>query len=121
MHSDTYKEKAKQWSTDNPEKRNLIKQRYAQSEQGKLIKYDGCARRRASKKHATPPWLSKEDLANTRLFYQQAKLLTQQTGVQHHVDHIIPLSGDDVSGLHVPWNLQVLVWEENVKKSNRVE
>jgi hypothetical protein len=54
-------------------------------------------------------------------FYQEAKRLTQETGVRHHVDHVIPINGELVSGLHVETNLQILTASENSKKSNRFE
>jgi 5-methylcytosine-specific restriction endonuclease McrA len=52
--------------------------------------------------------------------YELAKLRTEMFGFQWHVDHIIPLKGKKVSGLHVPTNLQVIPWQENLRKGSRL-
>jgi 5-methylcytosine-specific restriction endonuclease McrA len=78
------------------------------------------AKRRAQKLRATPPWLTTEDYQKIESFYILAKQLTQATEIPHEVDHIIPLQGKIVSGLHVPWNLQVIPAIENIKKGNRI-
>jgi 5-methylcytosine-specific restriction endonuclease McrA len=68
----------------------------------------------ARKLSATPPWLTKEDYNEILKFYAEAKRLN------HHVDHVVPLRGKNVSGLHVPWNLQVLPPHENARKGNAI-
>lgn len=67
----------------------------------------------------TPKWLTKDHKDQIAEFYIKAELLTKETGIEHQVDHIIPLRGRNVSGLHVPWNLQVLTYLENRSKSNK--
>lgn len=70
-----------------------------------------CAKRRAIKLKATPPWA---DIKAIRDFYKARK-----PGQQ--IDHIVPLNGEDITGLHVPQNLQYLPIKENIKKSNRFD
>lgn len=79
------------------------------------------AKRRASKSKATPKWLTREQLKQMEALYLRAQIWTDVTGVPYQVDHIIPLHGTLVCGLHVPWNLRVITAEDNVRKSNRVE
>lgn len=95
--------KALKWQKENPEKANARN-----------------ARRRANKLKRTPPWLTPEQHQQIQEFYTTAQRLTKETGIDHHVDHIFPLNGKTVSGLHVPWNLRVVTATENLSKSNRL-
>lgn len=94
--------KMKAWRQENPDKKNALS-----------------AKHRAKKLQATPPWLTKLDLDHIAMFYEAAAD-QKQYGLDCHVDHIIPLQGKEVCGLHVPWNLQVLPASENISKGNRL-
>jgi hypothetical protein len=76
------------------------------------------AKRRASKIQATPPWLTKAHGKAIQIVYSLARECEVLTGDKYHVDHVVPLQGDNVCGLHVPWNLQVLPSDLNLSKSN---
>ena len=76
------------------------------------------ARRRAAKIQRTPEWLTQEHHDQILSKYAERDRLNKDTGVAHHVDHIVPLQGENISGLHVPWNLQVITAAENQQKSN---
>jgi len=76
--------------------------------------------RRARRKLGTPAALTKDQMLWIQWMYRHAKKMTEITGVPHHVDHIHPLKGENFCGLHVPWNLQVIPAEENIKKGNRL-
>ena len=69
---------------------------------------------------ATPKWLTAEQKLEIRLLYRLAIELSRRTGVRHVVDHIVPLHGETVCGLHVPWNLQVITQDENLRKFNKL-
>jgi 5-methylcytosine-specific restriction endonuclease McrA len=78
------------------------------------------AKRQATKIQATPKWLSKQQLLEIREFYIIAKELQWLSEEPLQVDHIMPLRGKDSCGLHVPWNLQILPRNINIRKGNRV-
>ena len=76
------------------------------------------AKRKAAKKQRTPKWLTDIDFERIENQYKLATILTKLHNEPWHVDHIIPLQGKLVSGLHVPSNLQVLKGSENCSKQN---
>lgn len=78
------------------------------------------ALRRAAKLQRTPAWLTAEHLSAIKAIYAEAAEKTRATGTVWHVDHIVPLLGKSVSGLHVPWNLQIILGSENMRKGNRL-
>ena len=73
------------------------------------------SKHRALKIKATPKWI---DPASFDKIYFEAMRISEETGVKHHVDHIVPLTHRLVCGLHVPWNLQILTASENCRKHN---
>lgn len=73
----------------------------------------------ANKRRAMPLWLDSDNKWLIDEIYYISSMRTMLTGIKHHVDHIVPLNGKNVSGLHVPWNLQVLNCYDNCKKGNK--
>lgn len=147
-HKDQYKAIKRKWEVDNPDKQKAIKRREriknkdvynasfrrryklnpekirTNSEKWTLKNPHKRAayvrKRQARKLNSTPSWLNEVQLQEMENFYWLAKDLEKVTEGKYHVDHIVPLQGKNVCGLHVPWNLQVLPSDINVKKSNIV-
>lgn len=78
--------------------------------------YEANAHRRFFKKLATPKWADRNAI---REIYKKRSQISEETGILHHVDHIVPLQHDLVCGLHVEWNLQIITATANHIKSNR--
>lgn len=94
---------ATDWRNNNPDKNTA-----------KTVRYN------TTKIHATPSWLTNEQRLQIDSIYWLARLQYELTDIKYEVDHIVPLKGKTVCGLHVPWNLQLLTERENRSKSNRI-
>lgn len=92
----------KLWRASNPDKVSML---------GRL--------RRENLRYASPSWLTEEQMGQIKEIYILAKDCSVTSGEIYEVDHIVPLKGKNVCGLHVPWNLQVLPKDLNRAKSNR--
>ena len=103
---------------DNSKRHNEVCKKYRQKNLDKMANLS--AKYRADKYKQTPKWLSKSQLDEIFKFYEMAKTLESIFPWKQHVDHIIPLRGKDVCGLHVPWNLQIISEHMNKRKSNKV-
>ena len=106
----------KNWVKRNTLLRNKISKKYRKANPEKVNFLT--AKRRAAKLQRIPKWLTKSDWIEIRWAYTEARRLTKLTGIQHEVDHIIPLQGKKVSGLHCPQNLQILTSQANKEKSD---
>ena len=95
------------------------KREYRQANKGKINFL--CAMRKKVVKQRTPTWLSPFDRLKIKCYYSVAAMLARNNKEPWHVDHIVPLQGKLVSGLHVPSNLQFLRGVDNVRKKNKFE
>jgi hypothetical protein len=100
------------WAKNNPIKRKQIQKKWRENNKDKVNALDASRRRKFSK-------LTKLYKLQSQNIYIECHKITKETGVPHEVDHVVPLNGLTVSGLHVPWNLRIITRTENRKKSNK--
>ena len=96
---ETFRAKTLRWARENPDKVNAL-----------------IAKRTAARLQRTPKWA---DMAAIEAVYEAAARMRRETGIGYDVDHVIPLRGRLVSGLHVAENLQILERRANARKGNR--
>ena len=106
----------KQYRIDNAEYFKKYDNDYWRQNKSKV--YAKNANRRAKRNMAFVSWANQDAIKD---IYIQSQLKTQETGIIHHVDHIIPLINEKVCGLHNEFNLQILTAHENLSKSNKFE
>lgn len=144
-NKEAYKARSRKWERDNIERKRELRARYRERNQEKIRVFSqvdwqkhnekrlakkkvyrtenpekGMAhvrKRQARKLSAMPEWADRKKI---EAFYKLASDLSRSTGVMHHVDHIYPLQGSKVCGLHNEFNLQVITAAENHAKGNRM-
>jgi hypothetical protein len=106
----------------NPEKYRRYNREYQEKNYDTLRPKNSARtmKRIAAKIQRTPSWLDLDDHWMIEQAYELAHLRKSITGFSWDVDHIVPLQGKLVSGLHVPWNLQVIPASENRSKGNKI-
>ncbi len=118
-------EQVRKWQAANPEKVAAIRERCKEkhraaskrwNERNKGLVLFRNAMRRKAVRQATPPWVDRN--AIQEIYLRCAEM--REAGHDVHVDHIMPLRGRILSGLHVPWNLRIIPAKQNLSKGNRV-
>ncbi len=104
-------DRQREYRARNPAARAAVLQRWRERNRGKSRAH--AASWRARRRMAMPQWA---DRSAINAIYAQAVKISRETGVKHDVDHIVPLRGKNVCGLHVHWNLQILTASENKRK-----
>jgi hypothetical protein len=115
-NAEVLKAKGKEYIRKNSEKITIYIKTYRQKNVGKVRYW--AMKRHTAKLQRTPAWLTGIDLERIQNEYKLAALLTKLTGEPWHVDHIVPLQGKNVSGLHTPSNLRAIRGAENISKRN---
>lgn len=104
---------AQRWYEGNKERASQTKKVWVSQNRGKVNAWNKT--RKVRKIQAMPPWA---DVARIEAVYQEAEEF-KALGLDVHVDHIVPLQGKNVCGLHVHDNLQILLAADNISKGNR--
>ncbi len=121
---------SKRWAEENKEKRNAISQKWRDDNRDAFRlsckkstkknidkKLSNNAKRRSLRIQRTVAWANEKEIQKHYAFAKFMEWIT--LGIKYHVDHIVPLQGKNVCGLHTHDNLQVIRATQNLKKGNK--
>jgi hypothetical protein len=114
LHAEHKAAQDKAYATKYPERRRVARAKWDTKNPGATTAAK--AINKAERKQRVPVWLSEDDRWMIAQVYELAELRTKMLGFPWHVDHVVPLNGKRVSGLHVPQNLQVIPGVDNLRK-----
>lgn len=105
-----------EWRKNNPERIQQVKENWYNNNQALRNSYSAKWRREC--RRATPDWANFEKITE---IYDESTQRTKQSGISHHVDHIVPVQGKHVTGLHIHQNMRIIPATDNVKKRARLD
>ena len=119
-----YKDKEKrlecvrQWRLRNTLRIKAWKREYRQIHRHRLAAYKRTRNIEKQRKGKYEQGIRGEEEDKRITILRLSRVKTKETGIPHHVDHIVPLQGTTVSGIHISGNLRIVRADFNLKKGN---
>jgi hypothetical protein len=115
-NSEKIRARVREYSLKNKEKVRAARKAYRLKNVAVLTVIKTNRKRHVKK--ATPFWA---DMQRIKVKHKERIAMTNMTGLEHHVDHIVPLQGANVCGLNIPANMRVILARDNISKRNKWE